>query len=173
MDANIKVGTSVGVKSKGFLAFFIRAFTGVPYSHWFMVVIAQCDSLDGKVKKGDKCITEAVEEGIVYSPLNKYDDTSKYTLIKREPVFSYDENIINNEALKHFGNPYDVEDLVLEQPFFIETGLWVFGKPVDKWICVKFVLYLLFKSSGEKYFADWYESSNKLLTTTNLLKTIN
>jgi hypothetical protein len=168
-----KIGTVVGVKSKGLLPWLIRLFTGKLYNHWFMVVKALRDSLDGRVKAGDICISEAIEEGIVYSPITDYDDTRKYTLLIRDPVNPIDENIINEEALKHFGNPYDIPDLVLEQPFFIITGLWAGDKSAEKWICVKWTLYLLWKGSGEKYFDKWFEDNNSFLCDTLLLRTIN
>ncbi len=167
-----KIGTSVGVKSKGFLAWAIRAITGTEYNHWYIVVKALKDSKDGIVKAGELCIAEAIEAGICYTPINHYEDKSKYTLLKRFPVNPIDENIVNNEALNHLGNPYDVLDLTAEQPLFIETGLWIGGKSTDKWICVKFCLYLLYKASGNKYFENWYEDNNIFLCDTDLLKTI-
>lgn len=149
-------GTAIGIKSKGFIPSMIRLFTATKYNHWAIITINQ---------EGNKVLSEAVEKGIVYSDYNTYDNTKKYKIIARQPIFDYSIEKIRKEAFQHEGDEYDFEDLLIEQPFFIITGWWIGGKTKDtnEWICVKWVMYCLWEASGRKYFKDWYKDNNKEL----------
>jgi hypothetical protein len=155
-------GSAIGIRSKSILGWIIRLFTNTKYNHFAIVT---------KNSNGVLCLSEAIEEGIVFSPLNTYNNTKKYNIIERQPIFEYDLKIIQEEAKEHFGDPYDIIDLVIEQPINIESGFWIGNKSEKKWICVKWVMYCYWKASNGKYFTNWYEDNNSRLMGSQL-KTI-
>jgi len=137
--SDFKVGDIILFRSRSFLGWLIRLFTGSRFNH-----VALVSSLNGEL-----IINEADTDGIVYQVFPDYLD-AKYIKIGR-PRKEFDRNKFVERANFEIGKPYDYLNLLGEQVIKSITGVWRGDGKTDKFICSSYVAYVYELQSWEKY----------------------
>lgn len=157
IEQNLQTGDIILISSEGFVPEIIQRFQGNKWNHAGIIIKIESDCY----------ISEATENGVIFSPLSKYfSNTDHYDIrvLRYRKDLNYNrKKIITRLALTSTNRGYDFLNLVFHQVIKFTTKA-IFGKPLwigakndragaKRFVCGEWVGYLYFYILG--LFEDW------------------
>ena len=131
---NLKTGDILHCTGKRLLSRLIRKFTKSKFSHSALFIEIW----------GQPYIIDAQRDGVNVRPWNDWCNQYNYTILAHRSPKVVDYIELSKRAMTKVGNTaYDIEGLILKQPFELITGKWNRKKnEEDKMYCSEYVAWV-------------------------------